>query len=167
MAGIVDFPGSSHLFRASNEEHRDILGIDYRESGSSNTPLSERCSFTDTGYPDVMPGRSSSDSSSSTTPTPSRASSPLPFSLHSSSSSETESNSPLLGLGRYTTSGDSRWIWRNWGSSSPRRRKRDGRRWRTFKGILRRIVRHPLFPRQPLTIVCFFICTLLPCLTIR
>jgi hypothetical protein len=25
---------------------------------------------------------------------------------------------------------------------------------------LRRIVRHPLFPRQPLTIVCFFfICT--------
>lgn len=155
MAGIVDFSGSSHLFRASsNEEQHDILlGIDYRESGSSNTPLSERSSFTDTGYPDVMPGRSSSDSSSSTTPTPSRASSPLPFSRHSSTPSETESNSPLLGLGRYTSSGEGRWFWRNLGSSSPRRRKRDGRRWRTFKGVLRRIVRHPLFPRQPLTII--------------
>lgn len=155
MAGIVEFSGSSHFFRApTNEEHRDILsGIDYRESGSSNTPLSERCSFTDARYPDVMPGRSSSGSSSSTTPTPSRASSPLPFSLHSSSLSETESNSPLLGLGRYTSSGEHHWIWRSLGSSSPRRRKRDGRRWRTFKGILRRIVRHPLFPRQPLTII--------------
>ncbi|KAG1749964.1 glycosyltransferase family 31 protein [Suillus paluster] len=99
-----------------------------------------------------MSGRLSSDSSSST-PTPSRAPSPTPFSRHSSSPSETETDSPLLGLGRYTSLREGRWNWRNLGSSSLRRRKRDGRKWRAFKGGLRRIVRHPLFPRQPLTII--------------
>jgi hypothetical protein len=49
---------------------------------------------------------------------------------------------------------EGRWNLRTLISSSSRRRKRDGRKWRAFKGGLRRIVRHPLFPRQPLTIVC-------------
>jgi hypothetical protein len=77
----------------------------------------------------------------------------LSFSRHSSSPSETESNSPLLGVGRYTSSREVGWNLRTLFSNSPRRRKREGRKWRAFKGGLRRIVRHPLFPRQPLTIV--------------
>ncbi|KAG0708833.1 glycosyltransferase family 31 protein [Suillus ampliporus] len=72
---------------------------------------------------------------------------------HSASPSETESNSPLLGLGRYTSLREGRRNWHNLGPSPSRRRKRDGRWWRAFKGGLRRIVRHPLFPRQPLTII--------------
>ncbi|KAJ8595903.1 hypothetical protein M405DRAFT_727139 [Rhizopogon salebrosus TDB-379] len=100
-----------------------------------------------------MSGRSSSDSSSSATPALSRAPSPPPSSRHSSAPSESESNSPLLGLGRYPSSREGRWSLRTLISSSSRRRKRDGRKWRAFKGGLRRIVRHPLFPRQPLTII--------------
>jgi len=144
-------------FELSTNEGDDILsGIDFREtlsSGPSNVailPLSER---TDTGYPDIMSGRSSSDSSSSATATPSRGPSPLPFSRHSSSPSETESNSPLLGIGRYTSSREGGWNLRTLVSNPSRRRKREGRKWRAFKGGLRRIVRHPLFPRQPLTII--------------
>jgi hypothetical protein len=147
----------THLQPSTDEEHDVFSGIDFRETlrgGPSNVailPLSER---TDTGYPHIMSGRSSSDSSSSATPALSRAPSPPPSSRHSSAPSESESNSPLLGLGRYPSSREGRWSLRTLISSSSRRRKRDGRKWRAFKGGLRRIVRHPLFPRQPLTIVC-------------
>lgn len=148
---------SAHSKSSANEEGDILSGIDEAlRNGLSNVtvlPLSER---TDTGYSVVMSGRSSSDSSDSVTPTPSRAPSPTPFSRHSSSPSETESNSPLLGLGRYPSSREGGWNLRTLVLSSSRRRKRDGRKWRAFKGGLRRIVRHPLFPRQPLTIVrCF------------
>jgi hypothetical protein len=42
-------------------------------------------------------------------------------------------------------------------SSHRRRRKRDGRYIRAIKKHLRRVYRHPLFPRQPITIVRVFL----------
>jgi hypothetical protein len=44
---------------------------------------------------------------------------------------------------------------RRWWSMSPRRRRRGGRIIRTLKKWTRRLVRHPFFPSQPITIVSY------------
>ncbi|KDQ63574.1 glycosyltransferase family 31 protein [Jaapia argillacea MUCL 33604] len=106
--------------------------------------------------------RSSLCSTASNTPTQSRSTSPLPqflvAGLSSSPSSEAESepSSPLLGsLGRrQRLREDRRSWWMLGGPSSPRRRRRRGLSWgRTFKRGLRKVVQHPLFPSQPITIL--------------
>ncbi|KAF9229255.1 hypothetical protein BS17DRAFT_689450 [Gyrodon lividus] len=101
--------------------------------------------------------RSSSETStSSVTPTPSREPSPSPlFPLHRvSSDADGEPTSPFLGSsGAYTTSRDGSRRWWNPSPHSRRRRKREGRIWRALKKGARRIVRHPLFPQQPITII--------------
>ncbi|KAJ7293554.1 glycosyltransferase family 31 protein [Mycena rebaudengoi] len=103
----------------------------------------------------VQSGRSSLASSRSTTPVPSRPASPLPqfrTSTASSSTSDTDSEttSPLL---RQNTRGwwlDDR---RKWWTSSRRRRKRHGWIVSSLKKWSRWILRHPFFPRQPITII--------------
>ncbi|KAG9314337.1 glycosyltransferase family 31 protein [Chiua virens] len=111
----------------------------------------------DASYQDsTQGGRSSDDSAPSYISPPSRVSTPLsPFPTHriSSSTSDTdgESVSPILGSpGAYTSIRDGN---RSWWCHSRRRRTREGRIWRTFKKGVRRVVRHPLFPRQPITII--------------
>ncbi len=105
------------------------------------------------------PGRNSANSTANSTPNVSRSTSPLPqyFTLaHSSCSSETESepSSPLLS--RRTSSGTWRQQDRRWWEFSNRRRRREGRFLRILKKWMRRIVRHPLVPKHPITIVCPF-----------
>ncbi|KAH7883558.1 glycosyltransferase family 31 protein [Phlebopus sp. FC_14] len=111
----------------------------------------------DGAYPGIATERSSSESStSSATPTPSRVPSPSPFRQLSSSSPQAdgEPTSPLLGtLASYTTFRDRSRRWWNLSPNSRRRRKREGRIWRTLKKGVRRVVRHPLFPQQPITII--------------
>ncbi|KAI0778237.1 hypothetical protein BD413DRAFT_464972 [Trametes elegans] len=116
------------------------------------------------GYP---PSATSVCSTATNTPLPSRASSPLPF-LYSgasscSSDSESEPESPLLGRTRRQPpwrEGDRR----RWWSLSLRSDNTEGwrrkRRWRdviwgmrSCKRIVRRLVRHPLFPKTPITIL--------------
>ncbi|KAI6047660.1 glycosyltransferase family 31 protein [Pisolithus marmoratus] len=102
-------------------------------------------------------GRSSSESS--TTPTPLRTSSPPPsYPSHRLSSSISEVDggptSPLLASQgeAYTFRDGIRNLWHL--NPSPRRRRtRERKICRTLKKGVRRIVRHPLFPRQPLTII--------------
>ncbi|KAI0375052.1 hypothetical protein BV20DRAFT_934269 [Pilatotrama ljubarskyi] len=116
------------------------------------------------GYP---PSAASVCSTATNTPLPSRASSPLPFYYSGTSScssdSESEPESPLLGRTQR------RPLWRD---NRPRRRwslsigatNADGwrrrRRWRdvvwglrSCKRVVRRLVRHPLFPKTPVTIL--------------
>ncbi|KAI0669851.1 hypothetical protein C8Q78DRAFT_1139100 [Trametes maxima] len=120
------------------------------------------------GYP---PSSASVCSTATNTPLPSRASSPLPFYYSGASScssdSESEPESPLLG--RAQRQRQPPW----------REREREGRRWwalpfganntevwrrrrrwrdviwglRSCKRVLRRLVRHPLFPKTPVTIL--------------
>jgi hypothetical protein len=101
-------------------------------------------------------------SSSTSTPVPSRSSSPLPhfFSSVPSSSctsdTESEPNSPLIG-GRPRSPWwrEDRRRWWNIGRNvrSRSHRKRHGGYLRTIRKCVRRLLRHPLFPRQPITIV--------------
>lgn len=103
------------------------------------------------------PGQQSTTSTANSTPNVSRPGSPLPQFFTpfnpSSCSSETESedNSPLLS--RRPTSGTWRTQDRRWWEFTQQRRRRDGRWWRFLKKWTRRIFRHPLVPKQPLTIV--------------
>lgn len=108
-------------------------------------------------------GRSSVSSTATSTPVPSRSVSPLPHFFSSGPSStctsdtESEPSSPLLG-------GRPRSLWwreerRRWWmfGTGPRlrsRRKRRGGYSRMTKKWIRRLLRHPFFPRQPITIVC-------------
>jgi hypothetical protein len=62
--------------------------------------------------------------------------------------------------------GEHHWIWRSLGLSSLRRRKRDGRRWTTFKGFLRHC-QTPAIPSSTATIVYFCHPHFVPCLTIQ
>jgi hypothetical protein len=116
----------------------------------------------DTSYPDTTQGRSSSDSTTSyTTPTPSRTRTSTLYPTHRFTSSisdiDGEPASPLLGSsGAYTSIRDGSRRWWNLHPHLRRRRKREGRIWRTFKKGARRIARHPLFPQQPITIVSSF-----------
>ncbi|KAJ3007316.1 hypothetical protein NUW54_g3590 [Trametes sanguinea] len=106
-------------------------------------------------------------STATNTPFASRAPSPLPFYYSGASScssdSESESESPSLGRPsrqpRWRTDEARRWWqlgFRSTGTEGWRRR----RRWRdvvwgvrTCKRVIRRLVRHPLFPKTPVTIL--------------
>ena len=103
------------------------------------------------------PGQNSTASTANSTPNISRSSSPLPqfFTLNhqSSCSSETESEPSTPLFSRRATSGTWRQQDRRWWEFSQRRRRRDGRVFRLMKKWMRRIVRHPLVPKQPITIV--------------
>jgi hypothetical protein len=110
--------------------------------------------------PTSSPGRSSRSSTSSNTPVPSRSVSPLPQFYSSGPSSsctsdtDSEPHSPILGRQyRNASSTEDRRRWWTLGTSTRRRRKRHGRLLRLLKKIIRRLVRHPLFPSQPITIV--------------
>ncbi|KAJ7492643.1 glycosyltransferase family 31 protein [Mycena latifolia] len=103
----------------------------------------------------VQSGRSSINSSATTTPVPSRSASPLPqfrTSTASSSTSDTDSEttSPLLRANRRSWWIDDR---RKWWTISRRRRKRHGRIVTSLKKCSRWLLRHPFFPRQPITII--------------
>ncbi|SJL05639.1 uncharacterized protein ARMOST_08985 [Armillaria ostoyae] len=106
--------------------------------------------------PQSHSGRTSVSSTANSTPVPSRSTSPLPqfFISHASSSScssetESESGSPLL-----TRRTPSTWREdRRWWSFTRRKRRRGGGVLRTLKKWTRRIVRHPLVPQQPITII--------------
>ncbi|KAF9457075.1 hypothetical protein BDZ94DRAFT_1274185 [Collybia nuda] len=105
--------------------------------------------------PNLQSGRSSVSSTATTTPIPSRSTSPLPqfYSNPSSSSTsdtDSEPNSPFLRTNRNPWGRENR---RTWWSASRRRRKRDTRVLRTLKKWIRKLVRHPFFPSQPITIV--------------
>ncbi|KAJ7783757.1 glycosyltransferase family 31 protein [Mycena maculata] len=100
-------------------------------------------------------GRSSINSSASTTPVPSRSTSPLPqFRTSTASSStdddESETTSPLLRTNRRSWWTDDR---RKWWTISRRRRKRHGIVFTSLKKWSRWLLRHPFFPRQPITII--------------
>ncbi|KDQ16752.1 glycosyltransferase family 31 protein [Botryobasidium botryosum FD-172 SS1] len=112
----------------------------------------------------------SGTSSAAITPMNSRPSSPSPLAIHSisyGSNSEDDSHdqlsSPLLGLGfsdrdrrssrRWPlASGRRRW----WDSSRSKRRKRDSGL-RGWKRLVGQVIRHPLFPTQPTTILLSFL----------
>lgn len=108
-------------------------------------------------------GRSSFFSSPSNTPVPSRTNSPLPSFYHSGISSaspsdtDSEPASPLLSSTRRSTwrrEEPRRWWTLN--SSGYRRRRRDSGcsfSFRSLKRACRRVIRHPFFPKQPITIV--------------
>ncbi|KAH7916449.1 glycosyltransferase family 31 protein [Hygrophoropsis aurantiaca] len=136
-----------------------------REPKAIETSALRHPSFMGHSYPEGISERSSSESSaSSSTPVPSRAPSPGPLFTPSRSSSspsegDGEPNSPLLGnVGRYTSHRNIGRRWWNLGTEPHRRRRRDARLpWAIKKG-LRRVVRHPFFPRQPLTIIFALLC---------
>lgn len=108
-------------------------------------------------------GTRSSVSSATSTPVPSRSVSPLPqfySSAPSSCTSDTESepSSPFLGSRqpRIPWWREDRRRWWALGSSPGRLRSRRNRNngWvRTAKKHIRRVIRHPLFPTQPISIV--------------
>ena len=102
-------------------------------------------------------------STASNTPLPSRTPSPVPlyFSGASSCSSESESeldDGPFTGS---TLSSSRSSSWREerrrwWIMGAVRRRRRRERigGWRAMKRGLRLLIRHPFFPKTPVTIVC-------------
>jgi hypothetical protein len=104
---------------------------------------------------------SSLSSSPASTPVPSRSASPQPLPRHQfftdtlsssyPSDTEDEPSTPLLS---WNSSPNSWWSdhRRQWWSR--RRRRRSWRITRLLKRTLRSVVRHPLFPSQPITIVC-------------
>ncbi|KIO25806.1 hypothetical protein M407DRAFT_24861 [Tulasnella calospora MUT 4182] len=120
--------------RSSNEDITHGLGFSMARRSSSQGQLL---------LPRVGSFIVSAATSAANSPYPSRPASPAPTPLQSiplyTSTSEDEPSSPfVLGAGRR----------RKWW---PRRRKREPlRKW---KRILHRIVKHPLFPTQPLTIL--------------
>lgn len=161
---VMRFPslfGSSRPWQ-SGEHYEFLSGPDpqevYWDTSNFPIPVGEH---TDSSYPDTTHGdRSSSDSATSyTTPAHSRAPTPSPpFPAHrfttSASDGDGEPASPLLEeAGAYPSIRDGN---RRWWNYSRRRRKRDGKIWRTFKKGVRRVVRHPWFPQQPITIVRSF-----------
>ena len=151
-------------------------GMDSREYESSsdsedtariNTKSFIRSSATDSHshFLAIPSRRSSTSSTASSTPLPSRSNSPLPqlypsnqfSSCPSGSESDSEPSSPLLLdiVNRDTWWRDNRRLW--WSSSTRRRRKKSGRIVRLLKRWLRRLVRQPFFPSQPITIVRFLL----------
>jgi hypothetical protein len=96
-------------------------------------------------------------SSPSNTPVPSRSTSPLPqyypagFSSCPSDDDSSEPATPFLRTSRDRPSRDERR--RTWWQLPPHRRKRDRSFFRFLKRCVRKVVRHPFFPQQPITIV--------------
>jgi len=103
--------------------------------------------------------RSSVCSTPLNSPAVSRSTSPLPqffssgISSASTTDSDSEQGSPLLGIGTRT-----RWFRedrRRWWGFRPNFNRRRGHSCgvRALKRIIKRLLRHPFFPRQPITIV--------------
>ncbi|KAF8198976.1 glycosyltransferase family 31 protein [Pholiota molesta] len=94
------------------------------------------------------PARFSPSSTASSTPVPSRSTSPLPqlYPAHQSSSCPSDSDSEPRPWWR-----ENRRAW--WATSSRRRPQRGWRAMRATRRWLRRLVRHPFFPGQPVTII--------------
>ena len=142
----------------SGEQYEFLSGSDPQDVYRDTSCTMHAAELTDSSYPDSTRGdRFSSDSAASyAAPTLSRARTPSPpFQTHRFTSSvsdvDGEPASPFLErTGAYTSIRDGS---RRWWNPSRRRRKRDGRMWRTFKKGVRRVIRHPLFPQQPITIV--------------
>lgn len=162
LAVAADMAGQRPFFffsrpRQSVEQYECLSGVDPQEVFRDDPNTS---SYQDTMQED----RSSTDSIASfTTPTtPSRAPTPslsrtIRRCVSSSSDTDGEPASPLLGnSGAYASMRDGSYWWWSLYPSSRRRRKREGKLWRTFKKGVRRIVRHPWFPQQPITIVKSF-----------
>ncbi|KAG6851079.1 hypothetical protein H0H93_002971 [Arthromyces matolae] len=103
----------------------------------------------------LQSGRSSVSSTATSTPMPSRSTSPLPPFYPSNLSSSCTSDSESEGTSDFVRSRPLLWREnrRSWWSVSRRRRRRDGRIVRFLKRWTRRLIRHPLFPSQPITIV--------------
>lgn len=117
-------------------------------------------------------GRLSVSSTATSTPIPSRSTSPLPqfYSSASAPSStytsdaDSEPTSPLLARNRKNRwwNDDGRRWWLTPRDTRRRRRRRDGCfSARSFKRAIRVILRHPLFPTQPTSIVSICIIVLL------
>ncbi|KAF8213074.1 hypothetical protein K438DRAFT_1706645 [Mycena galopus ATCC 62051] len=146
---IEDYDSSSST--DSGDTARTFKPAKPRSSGSRAS--SPRSSFL---LPSVVQsGRSSHNSSAANTPLPSRAASPLPQFRHSTASSSTsdtdsETTSPLLRANRRSWWSDDS---RKWWTISRRRRRRHGRIVTSFKKWSRWLLRHPFFPRQPITII--------------
>lgn len=157
---MTGFLGTSRSPHPSSEPYEILSSSDTDEiprRSSNLTTVAHHRAWSDG---DVGHARSSSDSSAPATP--SRVSSPTPpYSLHplhrlSTSISEGDDGpvSPLLmDASRYSVSQDGGRNWLNLRSTPRRRRKRERRIWRSLKKGARRLIRHPLFPHQPLTIV--------------
>ncbi|TFK57099.1 hypothetical protein OE88DRAFT_1619715 [Heliocybe sulcata] len=101
-------------------------------------------------------------STATSTPLPSRSASPLPHFLASGSSSACtsdsesepyESTSPLLNGPRGPWWREDRRRWWMFGAPTRRRRRRGFSWWRRLKRGVRKIVQHPFFPSQPITII--------------
>ena len=173
-------PSSQPSFPASHDPFENIPylsgGAGPRPPSQSSIPLSSNAHLTPAAqhipssrssfvFPDPPPeglsARTSPNSSVMNSPLPSRSPSPHPplYSPGPSSASDTDSDepgSPLL-LDTYGTSysreGRPRW-WR-----LQQRSRRGPRRpawwgYRSMVRVMRRVVRHPFFPKHPSTIVC-------------
>lgn len=180
MPVSLDFIGSSSTRPSQSSHNRFSEGYDSSSSTDSNdtATLSSNAAHTASSYrtrtsyeppaglndfPFSLSGRSSRSSTSANTPIQSRSASPHPQFQRSSSSStnaswtstsdtDSEPASPLLGRpNRNLLFVDSR---HGWWAGRRRARPRPKAFLRTAKRWIRRIVRHPLFPRQPITIVC-------------
>ncbi|KAJ7597016.1 glycosyltransferase family 31 protein [Mycena floridula] len=148
---------------------RNLLDDGYDDSSSSDSDDTSRPLKTNatgsTGSPRaaefllVTPhhssGRASTSTSASATPVPSRSQSPMgfyPSSVLRTSDTDSEISSPFL---HHTSSPwgleDRRRWWHL--SSSRRRRNRDGKLLKLLKRWTRRLIRHPFFPQQPITIL--------------
>ncbi|KAI9460604.1 glycosyltransferase family 31 protein [Lactarius psammicola] len=105
-----------------------------------------------------LSGRTSANSSAMNTPNPSRSTSPLPqfYSSTQSSASDTDSDEPVSPLlldtySPYSRAGPPRWWQRQRQRRGPRRSARWG--FRPIVRVLRRVFRHPFFPKHPSTIL--------------
>lgn len=142
-------------------------------SSSSSTSLAPGASYRGSSefllHPQHEPtgGRFSASSSAAPTPIPSRSGSPLPQFYSSAQSSsctsdaDSEPTSPLLARNRknrwWSDEGRRGW-WLN--SRDGRRRRRRKGSWysvRSIKRVIRIVLRHPLFPTQPTSIVSILV----------
>lgn len=135
---------------------RPLVGMDrynYDSTDEEHTQIPQTPQFL---FPPQR--RSSPSSTASSTPVPSRSTSPLPeLYPHQQSSdcpsdSDSEPSSPLvLHHRRAPWDRDSTPPW--WSRSGHRRPQRRWHALRATKRSLRRLLRHPFFPGQPITIV--------------
>lgn len=152
---MLGFLGISRQAQPSNEAY-EFLSTGQEEVTSDTPPWALADNRVSSDVETVL-ARSSSESSAA--PTPFRTSSPTPSCPShrlSSSISDVDGGptSPLLANPgeAYTFRDRIRNLWHL--NPNPRRmRTRERKLWRTLKKGARRIVRHPLFPRQPLTII--------------
>ncbi|KAJ7630913.1 glycosyltransferase family 31 protein [Roridomyces roridus] len=137
----------------------DSSSTDSADTARTYKPSQSRTSFL---LPSTTQSGRSGRSSITASPVPSRPNSPLPqfrasaVAVSSSTSEdESETTSPLL----RSSSRRSWWLddRRQWWGTSRRRRKRNGILGTWLKKWSRWLLRHPFFPRQPITIILTFI----------